>query len=36
MLRIVEVALTEDEKRALIASAGAVSGLVATMHGLPA
>jgi malate dehydrogenase len=36
MLRIVEVALTEDEKRALIASAGAVSGLVDTMHGLPA
>jgi malate dehydrogenase len=36
MLRIVEVALTEDEKRALNASAGAVSGLVDTMHGLPA
>jgi malate dehydrogenase len=34
--RIIEVALTDDEKRALIASAGAVSGLVETMHELPA
>ena len=31
--RIIEVALTDDEKRALIASAGAVSGLVETVHG---
>jgi malate dehydrogenase len=34
--RIIEVALTDDEKGALIASAGAVRGLVETMHGLPA
>jgi malate dehydrogenase len=34
--RIIEVVLTDDEKRALIASAGAVSGLVETMHELPA
>jgi malate dehydrogenase len=30
--RIIEVALTDDEKAALIASAGAVGGLVDTMH----
>ena len=36
MLRIIEVALTDDEKSALEASAGAVGGLVQTMHGLPA
>ena len=36
MLRIIEVALTDDEKSALAASAGAVAGLVQTMHGLPA
>lgn len=36
MERIIEVALTDDEKRALIASASAVSDLVETMHGLPA
>src|SRR5664280_1670970 len=34
--RIIEVALTEDEKGALIASAGAVRGLVETMRELPA
>jgi malate dehydrogenase len=36
MERIIEVALTDDEKRALIASASAVSDLVETMRGLPA
>jgi malate dehydrogenase len=36
MERIIEVALTDEEKRALMASAGAVSGLVETMHGPPA
>jgi malate dehydrogenase len=34
MLRIIEVALTDDEKSALAASAGAVGDLVQTMHGL--
>jgi malate dehydrogenase len=36
MLRIIEVALTDDERSALAASAGAVGGLVQTMHGQPA
>jgi malate dehydrogenase len=36
MQRIIEVALTEEEKSSLIASAGSVSALVKTMHGLPA
>ncbi len=36
MVRILEVALTDDEKSALNASAGAVGDLVQTMHGLPA
>ena len=34
--RIIEVALTDDERRALVASAGAVSGLLETMRGQPA
>ena len=34
--RIIEVALTDDEKGALITSAGAVRSLVETMHELPA
>jgi malate dehydrogenase len=36
MQRIIEVALTAEEKSSLIASAGSVSALVKTMHGLPA
>jgi len=36
MQRIIEVALTAEEKSSLIASAGSVGALVKTMHGLPA
>lgn len=36
MERIIEVALTDEERQALIASAGAVGDLVNTMHGRPA